>query len=133
MEEIPAGVVPRKEIGPGECARIYTGAPIPAGTRIGDFEIRRVIGWGGSGIVYEAYDPGLDRVVALKELFLSGHARRNGLEVEPAKLAACCATDAFMRHLMLMHNELLDVREAVRLPSFAMKDSCLCVAVCMCV
>lgn len=35
---------------------------------------------------------------------------------EPAKHAACCATDAFMRHLMLMHNELLDVREAVRLP-----------------
>jgi len=31
VEEIPAGAVPRKEIGPGECARIYTGAPIPAG------------------------------------------------------------------------------------------------------
>ncbi|QDU19196.1 Molybdopterin molybdenumtransferase [Urbifossiella limnaea] len=31
VEEIPAGVVPRKAIGPGECARIYTGAPIPAG------------------------------------------------------------------------------------------------------
>jgi len=31
VEEIPAGAVPRNEIGPGECARIYTGAPIPAG------------------------------------------------------------------------------------------------------
>lgn len=31
VEEIPAGAMPRREIGPGECARIYTGAPIPAG------------------------------------------------------------------------------------------------------
>ncbi len=31
VEEIPAGAVPRKELGPGECARIFTGAPIPAG------------------------------------------------------------------------------------------------------
>jgi len=31
VEEIPAGAMPRKEIGPGECARIFTGAPIPAG------------------------------------------------------------------------------------------------------
>lgn len=31
VEEVPAGAVPRKEIGPGECARIYTGAPLPAG------------------------------------------------------------------------------------------------------
>jgi molybdopterin molybdotransferase len=31
VEEIPAGVVPRREIAPGECARIFTGAPIPAG------------------------------------------------------------------------------------------------------
>ncbi|MFO0796174.1 MAG: gephyrin-like molybdotransferase Glp [Gemmataceae bacterium] len=31
VEEVPAGAVPQKEIGPGECARIYTGAPIPAG------------------------------------------------------------------------------------------------------
>ena len=31
VEEIPAGAVPQKEVGPGECARIYTGAPIPAG------------------------------------------------------------------------------------------------------
>lgn len=79
---------------------------LPAGTRIGDFEIRRVIGWGGSGIVYEAYDPGLDRVVALKELFLSGHARRNGLEVEPAKPSSVAVCDAgkarFLREARLL-------------------------------
>jgi molybdopterin molybdotransferase len=31
VEEIPAGAVPARAIGPGECARIFTGAPLPAG------------------------------------------------------------------------------------------------------
>jgi molybdopterin molybdotransferase len=30
-QEIPAGTVPTKPVGPGEAARIYTGAPLPAG------------------------------------------------------------------------------------------------------
>ena len=79
---------------------------LPAGTRVGDFEIRRVIGWGGAGIVYEAYDPGLDRVIALNELFLAGHARRNGLEVEPAKPSSVTVCDAgkarFLREARLL-------------------------------
>ncbi|MEK6655044.1 MAG: molybdopterin molybdotransferase MoeA, partial [Thermodesulfobacteriota bacterium] len=31
VEEIPAGTVPQKRIGPGQAARIMTGAPIPEG------------------------------------------------------------------------------------------------------
>ena len=31
IETIPAGAFPLKEIGPGECARIFTGAPLPRG------------------------------------------------------------------------------------------------------
>lgn len=31
IEEIAAGVVPTRTVGAGECARIFTGAPIPAG------------------------------------------------------------------------------------------------------
>lgn len=31
VEEIPAGHFPEKTIGPGECARIMTGAPVPSG------------------------------------------------------------------------------------------------------
>jgi molybdopterin molybdotransferase len=31
VEEIPAGAVPAIPVGPGECSRIFTGAPIPAG------------------------------------------------------------------------------------------------------
>ncbi len=31
VEEIPAGAFPTRALGPGECARIFTGAPIPDG------------------------------------------------------------------------------------------------------
>src|SRR4029434_1660134 len=31
VEELPAGAFPTKAIGPGECARIFTGAPLPDG------------------------------------------------------------------------------------------------------
>jgi molybdopterin molybdotransferase len=31
IETIPAGAFPAREIGPGECARIFTGAPLPRG------------------------------------------------------------------------------------------------------
>ena len=34
VEEIPAGAVPKRKIGIGECARIMTGAPIPEGADI---------------------------------------------------------------------------------------------------
>lgn len=32
VEQIPAGYFPSRAIGPGECARIFTGAPLPEGT-----------------------------------------------------------------------------------------------------
>jgi serine/threonine protein kinase len=56
---------------------------LPEGTVVGEFEIRRVLGYGGFGIVYEAYEPMLDRRVALKEFFLRGYSRRDGTVVTP--------------------------------------------------
>ena len=44
------------------------------GDRLGRFEIRREVGRGGFGAVYEAFDTELSRVVAVKTLRLSGHA-----------------------------------------------------------
>lgn len=42
VENIPAGAVPRKRVGPGEAARIMTGAPIPEGA---DAVIRMEDAW----------------------------------------------------------------------------------------
>ncbi|MCK6433463.1 MAG: protein kinase [Aquabacterium sp.] len=49
---------------------------LPAGTRLGEYEIRRVIGVGGFGIVYLAFDHGLEREVAIKEYMPSSLAAR---------------------------------------------------------
>lgn len=40
---------------------------LPVGSHLAEFEITRVIGQGGFGVVYEAWDHTLERVVAIKE------------------------------------------------------------------
>lgn len=49
---------------------------LPVGTRVAEFEITRLIGQGGFGVVYEAWDHTLERVVALKEYMPSSLANR---------------------------------------------------------
>ncbi len=51
---------------------------LPAGTRLGEFEVTSTIGEGGFGIVYLAWDHSLDRKVALKEYMPSSIAYRAG-------------------------------------------------------
>ncbi|MPW21304.1 protein kinase [Paraburkholderia sp. CNPSo 3157] len=52
--------------------------PLPAGHRLGDFELDAVLGIGGFGIVYRAFDRTLQRAVAVKEYMPSLLARRGG-------------------------------------------------------
>jgi len=54
----------------------YGETSLPIGMRLGEFEIAGLIGKGGFGIVYLAYDHSLDRHVALKEYMPSGIASR---------------------------------------------------------
>ncbi|HEX7932655.1 MAG TPA: serine/threonine-protein kinase [Paraburkholderia sp.] len=51
---------------------------LPAGTRLGEFEIVSLIGEGGFGIVYLAYDTQLGRNVAIKEYIPAALASRVG-------------------------------------------------------
>lgn len=50
---------------------------LPVGTRLGEFEIIGLLGEGGFGIVYLAYDSSLERNVALKEYMPSAFASRS--------------------------------------------------------
>ncbi|GGC82846.1 serine/threonine-protein kinase [Undibacterium terreum] len=54
---------------PAAPAAVHTGSEncLPVGTRLGDFEITGIIGEGGFGIVYLAFDHSLRRTVAIKE------------------------------------------------------------------
>ena len=59
-----------------DSASEYNVNVLPVGTRLGEFEIVDLIGEGGFGIVYLAYDHSLERHVALKEYMPSGLAMR---------------------------------------------------------
>lgn len=55
---------------------------LPAGTRLAEFEVERVLGVGGFGIVYLAFDHALQRQVAIKEYMPAALAARGqGLDV----------------------------------------------------
>lgn len=52
--------------------------PLPVGHRLGDFELQAVLGAGGFGIVYRAFDTRLQRTVAVKEYMPRMLALRQG-------------------------------------------------------
>jgi molybdopterin molybdotransferase len=67
VEQLPAGRFPEKVIGPGECARIFTGAPLPRGA---DSVIRQ-----------EDTDLGATTVLVLKDRDVGVNIRRAGEDI----------------------------------------------------
>ena len=55
-----------------------SGNALPVGTFLAEFELTHVLGEGGFGIVYQAWDHSLERKVALKEYMPSSLAARSG-------------------------------------------------------
>jgi hypothetical protein len=68
---------------PPSAGRSDESGVLPAGDRLGEFEITKLIGQGGFGVVYEAWDHTLDRAIALKEYLPSALASRQGGTVAP--------------------------------------------------
>ena len=54
------------------------GNGLPVGTRLAEFELTKLLGEGGFGVVYLAHDHSLQRRVALKEYMPSSLAQRSG-------------------------------------------------------
>jgi molybdopterin molybdotransferase len=67
VEHLPAGHFPTRRIGAGECARIFTGAPLPEGT---DTVIRQ-----------EDTDGGADTVTIIKDRDVGVNTRRVGEDI----------------------------------------------------
>jgi molybdopterin molybdotransferase len=67
VEQLPAGHFPTRAIGPGECARIFTGAPLPEGT---DSVIRQ-----------EDTDAGSETVTIVNDRDVGVNIRRAGEDV----------------------------------------------------
>jgi serine/threonine protein kinase len=70
---IPAPTVPAASM---KDAVTTTSSLLPKGARVAEFEIVRLIGQGGFGVVYEAWDHALERVVAIKEYMPSSLSTR---------------------------------------------------------
>jgi serine/threonine protein kinase len=76
---LPSGAHPPGAASLGGTNRNVSGEheALPPGTRLSEFEIIRVLGMGGFGIVYLAVDTQLQRQVALKEYLPASMALRN--------------------------------------------------------
>ncbi len=76
---------------------------LPAGTRVAEFEVRRLLGSGGFGIVYLAWDHALEREVALKE-YMPGTLAGRGAGLQVSVRSASTA-DTFALGLRSFINE----------------------------
>jgi molybdopterin molybdotransferase len=79
VEHLPAGRFPTRAIGPGECARIFTGAPLPDGA---DSIIRQ-----------EDTDQGSDTVTIIKDRDVGVNTRRVGEDIRKGTTVLTAGTE----------------------------------------
>lgn len=85
VEHLPAGRFPTRAIGPGECARIFTGAPLPEGA---DSVIRQ-----------EDTDQGSDVVTIFKDRDAGVNIRLAGEDIEAGATVLAAGTELGPAHL----------------------------------
>jgi molybdopterin molybdotransferase len=85
IEHLPAGHFPTRPIGPGECARIFTGAPLPDGS---DSVIRQ-----------EDTDGGADTVTIVKDRDVGVNIRRVGEDIRKGSTVLTGGTELGPAHL----------------------------------
>jgi molybdopterin molybdotransferase len=85
VEQLPAGHFPSRSIGPGECARIFTGAPLPTGS---DSVIRQ-----------EDTDGGAETVTILKDRDVGVNIRRAGEDIRQGSTVLTAGTHLGPAHL----------------------------------
>src|SRR5215207_2838337 len=78
IEHLPAGHFPSRSIGPGQCARIFTGAPLPEGS---DSVIRQ-----------EDTDGGAETVTILKDRDIGVNIRRTGEDIRKGSTVLTAGT-----------------------------------------
>jgi molybdopterin molybdotransferase len=85
VEELPAGRFPTRAIGPGECARIFTGAPLPQGA---DGVVRQEDTDLGAETVaiYKDRDAGVNLRLAGEDIRRGSTVLRSGAALGPAEL-----------------------------------------------
>lgn len=85
IEEVPAGRFPRKQVGPGEATRVFTGAPIPDGA---DTVIRQEDTTPGAGTVQIRVPPASGKNIRKRgeDLTRGSTALVRGLDLTPARL-----------------------------------------------
>lgn len=73
-----SGVKPHDQVGGVVVVAPTYHHALPVGTKIQNYEVQSVLGVGGFGITYKAYDSTLERVVAIKEYLPTALAVRVG-------------------------------------------------------